>query len=292
MLAIALELARTRPAYESTATKFFEHFIAIPHAINGICGEIGMWHDQDQFYYDVIRHADGSPPMHLRVASFVGLVPMFGVLALPADVDTRFPDFRQRVHLLTEPGPGGARLLSILDRPKLEAVPRRMLDPAEFLSPHGLRSLSKRDKSEPFTLDGNTVEYEPAESGSPIYGGNSNWRGPVWLPVNSLVVEALREYYKYYGESLRVDVEGRSLDLRGVADALFLRLAGLFLRDPETGCRLVLGDNELMQNNELWKEMIPFHEFFHGEDGSGLGASHQTGWTAMVAVLLDRMGRE
>ena len=180
MLAIALELARTRPAYESTATKFFEHFIAIPHAINGICGEIGMWHDQDQFYYDVIRHADGSPPMHLRVASFVGLVPMFGVLALPADVDTKFPDFRRRVHwyikyrltppghtpLLTEPGPGGARLLSILDRPKLEAVPRRMLDPAEFLSPHGLRSLSKRDKSEPFTLDGNTVEYEPAESGS------------------------------------------------------------------------------------------------------------------------------
>ena len=302
MLAIALELSKTRPAYEATATKFFEHFVAIAHAINGIFGQVGMWHEDDKFYYDVIRRPDGTPfPVRLR--SFVGLVPVLAVLALEPDLPKRLPDFWRRVQwylkyrptlsgnaaMLTEPGPTGHRLLSIVDRPKLAAAMEHMLDEEKFLSPFGLRSLSREHEADPFTCLGQTVKYEPAESASPIYGGNSNWRGPVWFPTNFLMIEALNAYHRYYDDTLLVELPLRSgnlATLKDAADEIARRLTSIFLRDPSTGRRAVFGDNDFFQTDPHWRDFPPFHEYFHGDNGSGLGASHQTGWTALIAELI------
>ena len=302
MLAIAIELSKTRPAYEATATKFFEHFVAIAHAINGISGEIGMWDGDDKFYYDVIRNPSGVPD-HVRLKSFVGLIPLFAVLTLGPDVPERLPQFWRRVEwylkyrpmlagnasLLTQPGPNGMRMLSLVDRPKLEAVLQRMLDPEQFLSDYGLRSLSKEHERNPYYCQGQSVRYEPAESASPIYGGNSNWRGPIWFPMNYLMVEALNAYHDYYGETFLAEFPvgtGRRVTLKAAADELARRLSTIFLRDADTGRRAVLGDNVLFQTDPLWRDHIPFFEYFHGDNGSGLGASHQTGWTALVAELI------
>ena len=219
MLAIALELSQTRPAYEAIATKFFEHFLAISHAINGIDDEIGLWDPEDRFYYDVVR-VQGGPPEHLKVRSFVGLMPLCATLVIEPETLERLPHFRRRmdwylryrptlagnVCLMTQPGESGRRLLALADRAKLEAVVPRLLDPAQFLSRYGLRSLSRALADEPFVFHDNQVAYEPAESSSPIYGGNSNWRGPIWFPVNYLMVQALREYHRYYGASLTVEL--------------------------------------------------------------------------------------
>ena len=311
MLAIALELAESRPVYESMATKFFEHFIAIAHSINGFSGRIGMWDEDDRFYYDVIRLADGRP-QHLRLRSFVGLVPLFATLAIPAETWDRLTAFRRRVEwylkhrptlasnvcLLTQPGANGHRLMTIADRPKLETVLAQMLDPERFLSEYGLRSLSREHAAAPFSCEGRpfacggrTVEYEPAESVSPIYGGNSNWRGPIWFPVNALMIASLREYHRYYGESLTVEHpvgSGRRLNLAEVADDLSRRLSRIFLREGDQGRRAVFGDQSIFQHDPHWRDCVPFHEYFHGENGAGLGASHQTGWTAMIAELMQR----
>jgi hypothetical protein len=308
MLAIALELARTRPAYEAIATKFFEHFIAIGHAINGICGQIGMWHEADGFYYDVIREPGGAPE-HLRIRSLVGLVPLFATLAIePATLD-RLPHFRRRLEwylryrptlvghrcLLTSPGPGGHFLLAVADREKLERILPRMLDTEQFLSDYGLRSMSRALAAQPYECLGNVVAYEPGDSTTPMYGGNSNWRGPVWFPVNFLMIEALREYHRYYGNSLRAELprgSGSLLTLDAIADELSGRLARIFLRDKARGGRRpVLGEVELFQTDPSWSDHIPFYEFFHGEHGAGLGASHQTGWTALVALHLEDNAR-
>ena len=205
MLAIALELSQTRPSYESMATKFFEHFIAIAHALNGIGGKIGMWDAEDQFYYDVIRQP-GGPPYPLRVRSCVGLIPMLAVMAIPGDIWDRLERFRRRVGwylryrahltnhacLLTRPGKQGHRLMTIVDQTMLERILTRLLDTGQFLSDYGVRSLSKEHQASPFQCDGNLIAYEPAESTSPIYGGNSNWRGPIWFPINFLIIQALR----------------------------------------------------------------------------------------------------
>ena len=302
MLAIAIELSKTRPAYEAMATKFFEHFVAIAHAINGIAGAIGMWDDNDQFYYDVIRNPSGTPD-HIRLKSFVGLIPLFAVLTLAPDVPERLPQFWRRVQwylkyrpmlagnasLLTQPGPNGMRMLSLVDRPKLEAVLTRMLDPNQFLSDYGLRSLSKEHEQAPYFCQGQSVRYEPAESASPIYGGNSNWRGPIWFPVNFLMVEALNAYHQYYGDTFLTEMpvgSGRSVSLKKAADEIARRLSTIFLRNKETGRRAVFGDNAFFQTDPLWRDHIPFYEYFHGDNGEGLGASHQTGWTALVAELL------
>ncbi len=302
LLAIALELSRTRPAYEAIATKFFEHFLAISHAINGI-SEIGLWDRVDGFYYDVIR-VEGGPPEHLKVRSFVGLIPLFAALAIEPGTLERLPHFRRRMEwylkyrptlcgnlrLMTQPGEGGRRLLALADREKLESVVPRLLDPLQFLSDYGLRSMSRGMIAEPYAFNGARVVYEPGESSSPIYGGNSNWRGPIWFPVNYLMVEALREYHRYYGSSLTVELPRWSSDrvtLDRAADEIARRLVRIFLRGRD-GRRPVLGDVPLFQSDPHWRDLVPFYEYFHGDDGTGLGASHQTGWTALVAELILR----
>jgi Glycosyl hydrolase family 63 C-terminal domain len=303
MLAIALELSHTRPAYEAIATKFFEHFVAISHAINGFEGEIGMWDKTDGFYYDVLRVKGGSA-QHLKVRSFVGLIPLFATLAIEPGTLEHLPHFRRRVEwyiryrsilagnlcLMLEPGEGGCRMLALADRAKLEAILPRVLDPSQFLSDFGLRSMSRGLLAEPFVYDGNRVAYEPGESASPIYGGNSNWRGPIWFPVNYLMIEALREYHRYYGSTLTVEMprwSGRKVTLDVAAAEITDRLTRIFLRDS-TGRRPVFGKPGLFHSDPHWCDLIPFYEYFHGDNGAGLGASHQTGWTALVAELIER----
>jgi hypothetical protein len=304
MLAMSLELTRSDPSYESMATKFFEHFVAISKAINGIGGQVGMWEPADGFYYDVIRRSDGRTEP-LRIRSTVGLIPLLAVLVIPEESWERLPRFRRRVawyfryrqHLtsnacmITTPGAGRNRLMAIADGAKLEAILARVLDPAQFLSDYGVRSLSREHDASPFQCNGHLVAYEPGESTSPIYGGNSNWRGPIWFPINFLLVQALRDLYRYYGDSVRVELptgSGRLANLGEVAAELSRRLTRIFLRDPARNDRRpVLADNDLFQNCPHWRDHIPFHEFFHGETGAGLGASHQTGWTALASELLE-----
>ena len=307
MLAMALELARTRPAYEAVATKFFEHFIYIAHAINGSGGSQGLWNDEDGFYYDRVHMADGASEM-LKVRSFVGLIPLFAVETLEPDLLELLPHFRRRMEWfikyrpallesiapLTSPGEGGRRLLTLVDRNKLERILPRLVDPSQFFSDYGLRSLSRMHLHEPFVLSCNgetlSVSYEPAESRSWMFGGNSNWRGPIWFPVNFLMIESLEKYYHYFGDAIQVECprySDRWQNLEGVAEEIARRLTRIFLRDPETGRRAVLGDTRLFQEDPHWRDHIPFFEYFHGETGAGLGASHQTGWTALVAKLLN-----
>jgi hypothetical protein len=244
----------------------------------------------------------GGPPEHLRVRSFVGLIPLFACLAIEPGKLEHLPHFRRRVEwylryrtmlagnlCLLTPGSGGRRLLALADRAKLETILPRVLDPAQFLSDFGLRSLSRGLVDEPFHYDGNRVAYEPGESASPIYGGNSNWRGPIWFPVNYLMIEALREFHRYYGSTLTVELprwSGQQAPLDEAAAEIAGRLTRIFLRDS-SGQRPVLGGSGLFQSDPHWQDHIPFHEYFHGDNGSGLGASHQTGWTALIAELID-----
>jgi len=307
MLSIAQELALERPAYEAAATKFFEHFIAISHAINGINGRVGLWDDADGFYYDAVRERGGGVH-HLKVRSFVGLIPLFAVATVGPEVLDRLPHFRRRadwylkyrptlsgyVERMVEPGSGGRRILMIADDEKLRKVLPRMLHPDQFLSDFGLRSMSKEHATTPYECHYSRVEYEPAESTTPIYGGNSNWRGPIWFPLNFLMIEALREYHRYFGDGLTVEFptgSGKAVTLDVVADGLSDRLVRLFLKDGARGGRRpVLGGNALFQTDPHWRDHVPFFEYFHGNDGAGLGASHQTGWTALVADLIRQQG--
>jgi len=228
---------------------------------------------------------------------------MFAVLAIEPGTLERLPHFRRRVEwyiryrstlagnvcLMTQPGDGGHRLLALADRAKLEAVLPRVLDPNQFLSDFGLRSLSKSAHDADFICDGKRLVYEPAESCAPMYGGNSNWRGPIWFPVNYLMIEALREYHRYYGATMTAEMPrgcGHSVTLEEVAAQLAQRLTRIFVRDS-TGRRPVLGGTKLFQEDPHWRDYIPFYEYFHGENGSGLGASHQTGWTSLVAKLIE-----
>ncbi|MEZ4512963.1 MAG: glucosidase [Chloroflexota bacterium] len=313
MLAIALELARHNPAYEDIATKFFEHFIYIANAINQIYGQgdgvyaegTGLWDETDGFYYDMIRHPDGhNIPMKLR--SLVGLIPLYAVETLEPELLQMLPSFQGRLNWfvknrpnlvanvasLVEPGENGRFLLSLVSRPKLERILTRMFDPAQFLSDYGLRALSKEYAAAPFHLrvgdQRHTVRYEPAESGSGLFGGNSNWRGPIWFPVNYLMIESLQKYHHYYSDSLQVEMPHGSaqwMNLNQAAAALGQRLTRLFLRDAG-GKRPFFGPNALFQTDPHWRDHLLFYEYFHGDNGAGLGASHQTGWTALVAKLL------
>jgi hypothetical protein len=308
MLAISLELARENRVYDDVATKFFEHFMYIAGALNDIGGDgIALWDDEDEFFYDVLHFSDGrSTP--LKVRSLVGLIPLLAVQTIEPELLDMLPDFKRRLEWFLEhrpglaslvshwdePGQGQRRLLALVRGHRMKQLLGRMLDPDEFLSEHGIRSLSKYHLEQPYMLelDGTTheVRYEPGESRSGLFGGNSNWRGPVWFPLNYLLIEALREFHSYYGDDFLVESPARSgtmATLADVADDLSARLTRIFTRQ-EDGRRDVHGDTAKFQTDPHWRDHILFHEYFHGDTGAGLGASHQTGWTALVTELLQR----
>jgi hypothetical protein len=310
LLAIALELARDDAAYEDVASKFWEHFLYIANAINHL-GEdgAGMWCEDDGFFYDVLHMPDGSHrPMKLR--SMVGLIPLFAVETLDAKLIDRLPGFRRRMEWFIEnrtdltenvacmrtPGDEDRRLLSILGREGLRRVLRIMLDEREFLSAYGVRALSAAYRDEPFVLQVNgsvhRVSYEAAESSSGLFGGNSNWRGPVWFPVNFLLIESLQKFHHYFGDELTVEFptgSGRQLTLWQVAAELSRRLTHIFLRRDD-GSRPVHGLDGAYRDDPHWRDLLLFYEYFHGDDGSGVGASHQTGWSGLVAKLMQQSG--
>jgi hypothetical protein len=310
MLAIALELAKDDPAYEDVASKFFEHFVYIAHAMNDI-GVDGMalWDSEDGFYYDVLRLPGGSQHF-LKIRSMVGLIPLFGVETLEPEIVDRLPGFKRRMQWFMDNHPdvpehiditqrsarGVRRLLSLVNRKKLKRVLARMLDENEFLSPYGVRALSRYHLDHPYEVyvDGHTsrVEYEPAESASGVFGGNSNWRGPIWFPVNYLLVESLQKFHHYYGEDFKVEFpthSGSEADLWHVAAEISRRLVHIFLRD-QSGRRPVAGGEEVFQSDPYWRDLLLFYEYFHGDNGAGIGASHQTGWTGLVAKLIEQSG--
>ena len=309
MLAIALELADGNPAYEDVASKFFEHFVHIAHAMYDLGGEgLQLWDEEDGFFYDVL-HSDGRHA-RLKIRSMVGLIPLFAVETLEPEIVDKLHGFRRRMlwfienyphlrrHITTiqTPGRGPRRLLSIVGADQLPRVLHRMLDEGEFLSPHGIRSVSRAHREHPFVLsiDGmeHRVDYEPAESSSSLFGGNSNWRGPVWFPVNYLLIESLQKFHYFFGDSLTVACPTggeRRLNLWEVATELSQRLTRIFLRD-EHGRRPVYGGAETFQTDPHWRDLVLFYEYFHGDNGAGLGASHQTGWTGLVAKLLQQSG--
>jgi Mannosylglycerate hydrolase MGH1-like glycoside hydrolase domain len=310
LLAIAMELARHDPAYEDVASKFWEHFLFIADAMNNRGDlKIELWDDDDGFYYDVLHLPDGTC-QPLRVRSMVGLIPLFAVETLEPELLDSLKAFKQRLEWFVDHRPDltrnvasmrtrgmeQRRLLSVVPLDRLRRILRYMLDEREFLSPFGIRSLSRIHRDHPFVLrlDGmaHTVDYEPAESTTEFFGGNSNWRGPVWFPANFLLVEALQRFHYYLGDGFTVECptgSGRMLTLAEVAVELSRRLSRLFLKDAH-GRRAVFGDTEVFQRDPLWSELIPFHEYFNGDTGAGVGASHQTGWTALVAKLLQQNG--
>jgi hypothetical protein len=306
LMRISLELAKHDHAYEDIASKFFEHFLYIADAMANIGGDgVGLWDEQDQFYYDMLN-LPGGRSVTMRVRSMVGLIPLFAVEVLDSAQEKQFPGFAGRLRWFLnhrpklaelvshwgEPGVGETALLSLLRGHRIKMTLRRMLDETEFLSDYGVRALSKYHGAHPYALDyeGNHFEigYVPGESVSGLFGGNSNWRGPIWMPVNYMLVEALREFHQYYGEDFTVECpigSGRDLSLREVADEIARRLTNLFLRDKD-GRRACFGDQALFQNDPEFRDHLVFNEYFHGDTGRGVGASHQNGWTGLVALLL------
>ena len=310
LMRIALELAQHNPVYEDIATKYFEHFLYIAAAMNNIGGQgIGLWDEDDKFFYDVLRSPSGEM-IPLRVRSIVGLIPLCAVEVLEPELLDRLPGFKLRlswflkynpdiaalVSRWEEPGLSERRLLSLLRGYRMKHLLRRMLDEAEFLSGHGVRALSRAHLDEPYVFCCEdipmSVKYQPGESETGVLGGNSNWRGPVWMPINYLLIDALNHFHSYYGNDFRVEYptgSGRQCSLKEIADDLTRRLTGLFLRNTE-GIRPALGANEKCQNDPHFRDHLLFHEYFHGDDGHGLGASHQTGWSGLVANLIHAAG--
>lgn len=311
MLAISLELTRSDPSYEDMATKFFEHFVYIAHAMNSMgANDVDLFDDGDGFYYDVLRYDDGTQQF-MRVRSLVGLIPLLAVDTIDETQLASLGDFQQRIDWfianrpnlvksvadMCQTGHHNRRLLSIVDPDRLRTILTKMLDETEFLSPHGLRSVSRFHKDHPVVMDVNGTEYrldyEPAESTTGLFGGNSNWRGPIWFPLNYLLIEALQKFDFYLGPEFTVPFptgSGQHLTLGQVAAELSRRLTRTFLRDPETSRRPVYGGTEVFQTDPYWKDHLLFFEYFHGDNGAGLGASHQTGWTGLVAKLIEQSG--
>jgi hypothetical protein len=309
MLAIALELAAGDATYQDVASKFWEHFIYIARAMNHL-GDDGLclWSEQDGFFYDVLHLPDGSH-VPLRVRSMVGLIPLCAVQIMEPELLDSMPGFKMRLEWFIEnrkdltehmacmetAGHKERRLFSITDREQLQRILAVMLDEKEFLSQHGVRALSRYHKAHPYMLDvagvNHQVDYEPGESTTGLFGGNSNWRGPVWFPANFLLIQALRRFYEYYHESFRVECptgSGRMMNLDEVADEISRRLVSTFQRDSQ-GRRAVFGANEKFQSDPHWRDYVPFHEYFHADTGAGVGASHQTGWTALVTKMIDEL---
>jgi hypothetical protein len=292
------------------ASKFFEHFVFICEAMNDLGGQgITLWDRQDGFYYDVLE-LPGRGRIPLRVRSMVGLVPLFAVETLDSEAVDALPGFKRRMqwflehrpefaeHVETETTPEGSvrRFLSLVSRHRLPRVLRTLLDEGEFLSPHGIRSLSRHHREHPYglALDGveYQVSYEPAESATGMFGGNSNWRGPIWFPVNYLLIESLQRFHHFLGPRFTVEFptgSGHPVPLWQVSAELSRRLTRIFLRDT-SGRRPVHGADERWRSDPHWRDLVLFYEYFHGDTGAGLGASHQTGWTALVAKLLQQSG--
>jgi Mannosylglycerate hydrolase MGH1-like glycoside hydrolase domain len=309
MLAIALELARENSAYEDVASKFFEHFVYICEAMNNLGGEnIELWDAKDGFYYDVLHMPDGGR-FPLRVRSMVGLIPLFAVETLDPTVVDGLPGFKRRMQWFIENRPklgenieiqstddGPRRFLSLVNRHRLKRVLGYMLDESEFLSPYGIRAISRYHLDHPYTMPVNgmeyRVDYEPAESSTGLFGGNSNWRGPIWFPVNYLLIESLQKFHFFLGDNYKIECptgSGHPANLWEIAGEISQRLTRIFLQDAN-GRRAVFGGTEKFQRDPHWRDLIPFHEYFHGDNGAGIGASHQTGWTALVAKLIQQYG--
>jgi hypothetical protein len=312
MLRIAVELARQNPVYENIATKFFEHFLSIAAAMNNLGGKgIGLWDEEDEFFYDVLR-TPGGRYVRVRVRSLIGLMPLLAVETIEPPLLDALPGFKQRLewYLVNQPdlcslisrwqnpGVGERRLIALTRGHRMKCLLRRMLDPEEFLSDYGVRSVSRFHKDHPYMLtmrgEENVVRYEPAESQTEVFGGNSNWRGPVWLPINYLLIESLQKFHHYYGDDFQVECptgSGQFISLNGVANQLSNRLISTWLcrddrRPPFLGASANAIDDK-RDRGRYW-----FHEYFHGDTGAGLGASHQTGWTGLVAKLIQQQGEQ
>lgn len=307
MLSIAMELAIHDASNKNLAYRFIEHLLWIAGAMDRIGdNQDELWDEEDGFFYDVLRLPDGQA-LRLKVRSLVGLLPLCAVNVIPKEFSDKFPGVMERVERFLERRPDlvaninpvnqegvqGRRLLCIMNEQKLRRVLARMLDEERFLSPHGIRSLSKTHKNEPYRFhvhgEEYKVEYQPAESDSGLFGGNSNWRGPVWFPVNILIVRALLNLYEYYGDAFNIECptgSGQVMNLFEAARELSSRLVNIFRRNDE-GRRPVHGGVEMFQSDPHWRDCLLFYEYFHGDNGAGLGASHQTGWTGLVARLIE-----
>ncbi len=302
MLEIAVQLALERPAYAEMATKFAQHFLWISSAMVHAGDGTGMWDEEDGFFYDVLRLPDGTS-QRLKVRSMVGLLPLCAVTVLDGEMLAKYPELVQRfqkfqaarpelsayIHDPAKTGDSGRRMASVLNETKLRRVLTKMLDEKEFLSPHGIRSLSKYHEEHPYVFRSGSrdycVSYLPAESDTGMFGGNSNWRGPIWMPVNGLVIRALLMYHMYYGDAFQIECptgSGHMMNLYQVAEEISRRLNSIFLRGAD-GQRPVYGETEKFQKDPHWRDYVLFYEYFHGDNGAGLGASHQTGWTGIVA---------
>jgi hypothetical protein len=310
MLSLAMELALTDPSHANFVSRFMEHFLWIAGAMDRVGeNQDELWDEEDGFFYDLLRFPDGSA-MRIKVRSLVGLMPLCAVCIIPPEFVEKYPVVMKRisrflarrpslvanVHPLEREGEGGRRMLSILNESKLRRVLARMLDEERFLSPYGIRSLSRWHKDHPYVFkvhgEEYKVQYEPAESTSGMFGGNSNWRGPVWFPINVLIVRALLEFYRYFGDGFKIECptgSGRSMTLFEVARELSSRLVAIFRKDQE-GRRPVFGGAKKFQEDPHWQDCLLFYEYFHGDNGAGIGASHQTGWTGLVARLVDMLG--
>jgi len=318
MLTIALELAEENPVYEDMATKFFEHFLYIADAMVHIGDDkTQLWDDEDGFFYDVLHLPNGTR-VRLKVRSMVGLIPLFAVMTLEPEVLEKLSGFTERlewfianrtrltqnVACMEQEGSKSRRMLALCyvtrDRvevgDKLRRILEKLLDEEEFLSEYGIRALSRFHKDNPYTFnvngDENKVSYEPAESSSGLFGGNSNWRGPVWMPVNYLLIESLQKFHHYLGDDFKVACPTGSnnmMNLWEVSQEISSRLTSIFLKDGEQK-RPLYGGIEAFQNDPNWQDLILFHEYFHGDNGAGIGANHQTGWTGLVAKLIQQSG--
>ncbi|WP_020531768.1 MGH1-like glycoside hydrolase domain-containing protein [Flexithrix dorotheae] len=310
MLRIAIEIAKSRPHYQEMANKFFEHFLTIAGAMFNIGKEhFDLWDDEDEFYYDVI-HPDNEPSHLLKVRSIVGVIPLFAVEVLKPEVLNELPDFTARLTWVLknrpdlaklisrwyEHGKGETRMLSLVRIHRLKCILRRLLDEDEFLSEYGIRALSKYHKKHPFEYEVNeqtySVEYVPGESDSSLFGGNSNWRGPIWFPINFMIIESLQKFEGYYGDDIKVEFptgSGQLLTLKEISKELGKRLINIFKKN-KSGKRVFNGNYKKLHNDPHFRDHILFYEYFHGDSGKGLGASHQTGWTGLVAELIDQFG--
>jgi hypothetical protein len=310
MLRTAVELARENPVYENIATKFFEHFLSIAAAMNNLGGKgIGLWDDEDAFFYDVL-HTPGGGYVRVRVRSLIGLMPLIAVETIEPALLDALPGFKQRLEwylvnrpdlcsLISrwqEPGAGERRLIALTRGHRMKCLLRRMLDPEEFLSDYGVRSVSKFHKDHPYMVtvrgEEKVVSYEPGESQTEVFGGNSNWRGPVWMPINYLLIESLQKFHHYYGDDFQVECptgSGQFTTLNGVANELSNRLIRIWLRDDNHERPFARASAKAFDQKRD-RDRYWFHEYFHGDTGTGLGASHQTGWTGLVAKLIQQQG--